>query len=217
MTRRHRDEGDPGAGGPPHLVDSVPMSSRYRRRHGATMGIATVGLLVGHWFAYTLASPHTEARRQMLEGSGHSYLGVAFQLAASAAVVGLLFLALWRTLGRGPRSSWSMDAATLVVVQASLFIGLEFGERIVSGAPFADLVEGPLLAYGLLAQALLAPIGATILWLTERSAVAVGSTGTATSVPPPPALSVVVVAANGPGHRRSSAVALGSRAPPIPG
>lgn len=179
------------------------------------MGLAAAALIVGHWFAYAFASPHGEARRQMLEGTGHSYLGAASQLAAAAAIVGLLWLIVWRSFGRGPRADWAKDATTLVVTQASLFIALEFGERIVSGAPLDDLVEGPLLAYGLLAQANLALLGAALLWLTERSAHGVGSTQSAPSVPPQPALSLIATGAARLGYRRSSAVVLGSRAPPI--
>ena len=178
------------------------------------MGLAAAALIVGHWFAYAFASPHGEAR-QMLEGTGHSYLGVASQLAAAAAIVGLLWLIVWRSFGRGPRADWASDAATLALTQASLFIALEFGERIVSGAPLDDLLEGPLLAYGLLAQAILALLGAALLWLTERSAHAVGSTGSTPSLPPPPALSLIVTGAGRLGYQRSSAVDLGSRAPPI--
>ena len=181
------------------------------------MGLAAAALIVGHWFAYAFSSPHGEAHHQMLEDTGHSYLGVASQLAAAAGIVCLLWLILWRSSGRGPRASWAKDAMTLVVTQASLFVAMEFGERLVSGAPLDELVEGPLLAYGLLAQAILALLGAALLWFTERSADAVRATGSEPSVSPPLPLSLIVTGATRFGYRRSSAVVLGSRAPPIPG
>jgi hypothetical protein len=141
-------------------------------------GIAVAGLVLGHLATYALRYPDPDHRGLVLASTGHAYLPALAHLACLLAAAALATI-VGRSWGGGDRSvrSFAGIAAALVIAQASGFVGPEILERVVSGSPLHELFAGPLLAIGVVAQVLLALIGAAIAtWLrrtTERLSAAV--------------------------------------------
>lgn len=136
----------------------------------ATVGVAGSGLLLGHWLAYALGTPHAHAREELLHATGHGYLPYATQVALLAGALGLAALFLARVSNREGRGSFGLDAATLAVVQSVTFVAMEAGERLASGASLHDLTHGRLLTIGLAVQISVAVAGAGVLRLIDRAA-----------------------------------------------
>jgi hypothetical protein len=152
----------------------VPRSRYERRLRGVSIfSFAIAGLVLGHALAYVLAVPDPHHRDLILARTGHDYLPALTQLALilsfAAAATAFALGALAR------RDVWSSGsgslAARLVVVQVCAFVGQELVERVVTGAPLADLVQDHLLLAGISAQIVVALAGAALLrWLTRTAA-----------------------------------------------
>jgi hypothetical protein len=189
------------------------MSEPHPRRAAATVGVAGAGLVLGHWVAYALGTPHAHARDEVLRATGHGYLPYATQVAVLGAALSLAALFLARLTRREGRGSFVRDAAVLAAAQSIAFVAMEVGERLASGASMHDLTHGPLLALGLAVQLVVAIAGAGLLRLTDR--VAEGADALAAIVAPPAPFPVTAVA----GHAavaplRPAMRATASRAPP---
>ena len=146
------------------------MRGTHPRRAVATVGVAGSGLLLGHWLAYALGTPHAHAREELLHATGHGYLPYATQVALLAGALGLAALFLARVSNREGRGSFRLDAATLAAVQSVTFVAMEAGERLASGASLHDLTHGKLLTIGLAVQISVAVAGAGVLRLIDRAA-----------------------------------------------
>lgn len=189
------------------------MTAPDRGRTAAWVGVAGAGLVLGHWLAYAIHSPHEHAREQLLRATGHGYLPYATKLAVLAGILGVASLFLARLTHRAGRRSFVGDAVTLAAVQTSAFAAMEVGERLLSGASLHDLTHGPLLAIGLAVQLALALAGALVLRLTDRAAQAAEQLRGAV---PPRERALLVAVPIGPSlaARRRAFRAGGSRAPP---
>jgi hypothetical protein len=152
------------------------MAERRAVRGLPLAGVATVGVLVGHWLAYVVAVPDPAARAGILAASGHSYWVLAIKLAVVLAVVGVGTLVLRHlsgTVGRpGDRpetQTLSEIAAKLSVIQVFAFTGMELAERVTVGAPVGHLFHHRIFLVGLAVQVLVSCAGAVILSWLDRA------------------------------------------------
>jgi hypothetical protein len=193
------------------------MADGYRCRTGA-LGVATVGILAGHWLTYVLDVPHAQTRATELARTGHGYLPIAGQLATVCMAFTLASLFLDRVTrpraGRAPTTTALV--ARLAALQTGAFVAMELTERAVAGAGFADLLHGGLLPLGIALQLALAVVGAILLRLVLRAADLVAAAAPARSALPDPASLTFGIPAS-PAHARSSVGgAVAARAPPSP-
>jgi hypothetical protein len=132
-----------------------------------------VGVLVGHWLAYTVAFPAVAVRQYVLQEAGHSYWLNAVRFAVVLAVAGLAVV-----VGRHARSaldpateSFTSVARRLAGAQVSAFAAMEVVERLVSGAPLGHLLDHNVFFLGLAAQVVVACAGALfLLWFGRATA-----------------------------------------------
>src|SRR5215216_5982427 len=112
-----------------------------RLRDASTFAFAVAGLMLGHALAYVLALPDPYHRDIVLARTGHDYLPAATQLALIFAFAAVATAAAQGILERreAPPHCFHALAVRLVLVQVSAFVGQEFVERLVSGAPLAEL------------------------------------------------------------------------------
>ena len=189
------------------------MRGTHPRRTVATVGVAGAGLVLGHWVAYALGTPHAHARDELLDATGHGYLPYATQVALLAGAIGLVALFLARFSRREGRGSFGADAAVLAAVQSITFVVMEVGERLASGASLHDLAQGNLLALGISVQVAMAVVGALVLRATDRFAEEADARSRVAPLPlPRPLATVAAVPFVAP--RRPSMRAAASRAPP---
>jgi hypothetical protein len=135
--------------------------------------VASVSVLIGHWLAYMAAVPHAGLRDELLLTSGHGYwlLAVKASLVLGAAALAGAAVDAVRRRRAGGVPAWSARSAlfSLVVVQLCAFSLLEAGERILAGEPWQTMLHHDVYAWGLLAQLLIAPLGAAFLALLARA------------------------------------------------
>jgi hypothetical protein len=183
-------------------------------------GVAVAGAVVGHMVAYLLAVPSPTVRVALLGATGHAYWTAAI---AAASVLGLASLAATlrrrfragRLAGRPePGERLGIVAGQLAGFQIAIYLVQETLERLEAGIPAHALLDGRLLATGVIVQMAIALALAVLLTLAGRAAEAVGRAlrGPArhlerTGQPLP---DLVVVA----WPSRLLAAGLGSRAPP---
>ena len=132
-------------------------------------GVAVAGAVVGHTLAYVLAVPHPGARLVLLATTGHTYWSTAI---AVAVVCGLASVAssLVRQFRAGllppqrpPERSVGRLAGHLGLVQVAIYLVQETLERVAVGASPGSLLQGRLLAVGLVAQLVVAVVLAVVL------------------------------------------------------
>jgi hypothetical protein len=166
-------------------------------------GISVAGLALGHLATYALLYPDPDHRGLVLSSTGHAYLPALANLAcvlaaaAAAAVVGRG----WCGRERSPEATFASLAGALAVTQACAFTGQEILERVITGSPLRDLISGPLLVLGMVAQVTLAVVGAGIAtWLrrTTQRVAATAPSVTRTRMWHPGALVLLVVPDLGP-------------------
>lgn len=135
--------------------------------------VASVAVLVAHWIAYFVAVPHAGLRDELLLTSGHGYWLLAVKVSlvlGTAALAGSGLEAIHRRrVVAAPDASWRRILPPLLVVQLCAFTMLEAGERILAGEPWQTMLHHDVYAWGLLAQVLVAPIGAAVLALLGRA------------------------------------------------
>lgn len=152
-------------------------ASARRSRLLGPLGVtatALAGVVGGHRLAYLVAFGDQDARHALLADTGHPYLSTASLLAMALGtwVVGAVAT---RHLRGGERGTGTARvAARLALLQVTLFVLLEVGERVASGAPLEGLLHHGLLPIGLAVQ-LLAAVGfALILRAVAGAAEALG-------------------------------------------
>ena len=180
----------------------------------ATLGVAGAGLVLGHWLAYAIDSPHALARHELLRDTGHAYLPYATQIALLASAIGLVGLFLTRLTRRERPDSFAGDVARLAGVQSAAFLVMEIGERLLSGSSLHDLTNGPLLVIGIGVQLVMAVAGALVLRLTEHAAEVAESLDRAPAASFSPSLVIGAPLAATVMPMRPAMRATASRAPP---
>jgi hypothetical protein len=153
------------------------MNGRGHRLRLLTLfASAAAGLVGAHLLGYLVVAPGDIARSFLLTQTGHGYLSRAITLAVASAIVAGLTSALLGVL-RASRPGWSGAhwpglAVRLSLLQVAGFLALETAERLLAGAPLADL-GGPVLAVGVPLQVVVAMLGAAVLALIDRAAAVV--------------------------------------------
>jgi hypothetical protein len=134
------------------------------------VAVAAAGVVVGHLLTYLIAIPHAHEREALLRETGHSYFPVLAQLALLAGAVALGALFLRQLTGIGWLRSRPMSLfARLACTQVGAFAAMEVAERLVSGAPLAELVHDHIFV-GLLVQVAIAWLGARVIEALSRAA-----------------------------------------------
>ena len=132
----------------------------------AALGLAGLGL--AHVLEYLALVPNAHHRSHLLAATGHEYLPSALSAVGflAAVAVAIAFVGGFRAGACG--SARSAETTTrpdwaryLPVAQALAFIVVEVAERVVAGAPLADL--GPVLVLGLPLQVLAGMVGGRVL------------------------------------------------------
>jgi hypothetical protein len=123
-------------------------------------GAALAGAVVGHILTYLVAFVNPHSRQAALDETGHSYwnLAVAMAIAVGVWSAGLLVLRRFRRTRREdqPEGGLFHSACRLAILQVTLFVCLEVGERLAAGAPLRGLIGHDLLPLGLVFQVLVA-------------------------------------------------------------
>lgn len=138
---------------------------------------AAAGLIGAHVLTYFIALPDAIVRSLVLRNTGHGYIGPAVVIAVVALLFGVIgSAAIGYARGRrGERSAarWRHAALRIAGTQTVAFLLLETAERGVAGRrPVAlDLM---LLAVGILVQALVGCLAATVLTFVGRAGELVG-------------------------------------------
>jgi hypothetical protein len=187
------------------------------RRRAAALGVASAGIVAGHWLTYLVDVPHAQARAAELARTGHAYLSLAGEFATVLMAITLAALFLGRLLHpEGPAAPLPVLACRLGLLQAGVFVMMELIERTVAGTGFGDLARGGLLPLGVLIQLGVALIGAVLLRLVLRAADRV-ATALPTSAPFPRSTALSFDLPPAPARRTRLAVATaGVRGPPSP-
>ncbi len=189
------------------------MSPR-RSVRGVTLGVASGGVLLGHWLAYLIVDPVASTRAAVLGSTGHAYLGSATWLGLGASLAALAAVFLGRMMYRNDVDLPGRAlGARLAGFQVGAFLAMEVGERLAAHVPLGQLSHGPLMPVGIATQIAVAALGAlvvhTLCRAADRAAEVLGS-----SIPPPRILSArVAVVPAAPLARIAVPVATG-RGPP---
>lgn len=123
-------------------------------------GAALAGAVVGHILTYLVAFVTPHSRQAALDESGHSYWNLAVATAIAVGVWSAAVLILRHFRQRGleevPDRGLFRSACRLAILQVTLFVCLEVGERLAAGAPLRGLIGHDLLPLGLVFQVLVA-------------------------------------------------------------
>src|SRR5512132_3920834 len=128
-------------------------------------GVAVAGAVVGHMVAYVVAVPSPTVRVALLGATGHAYWNAAI---AAATVLGLL------SERPSPDEHVGRLAGQLAGFQLAIYLVQETLERLEAGIPPHALVDGRLLATGVVVQTAIALVLAVLLALAGRAAEAAG-------------------------------------------
>jgi hypothetical protein len=202
-------------------MTAYALGMRWRRvaQRLPLTGVAVAGAVVGHMVAYILAVPSPTARVVLLGATGHAYWTAAIAaasvlgLASLAATVGRRFRA--GLLARHPQPDERLGrlAGQLAGFQVAIYLLQETLERLEVGIPVHGLLDGRLLAIGVVVQAAVAVALAVALVAAGRVAEAAGR---ALRRPPrhPEPIGRPVAGLVGAWPSRLLGAGLGSRAPP---
>lgn len=193
------------------------MSATPRVRGLPLFGVALAGLVLGHTLSYLLAVPDPLHRDLILERTGHTYLPIAGEAALVIFLAGVatLLARAWASRGRDDVEGFASLAGLLALVQVAAFLGQEVLERLVAGAPLAELAHDHVLSIGIGVQIVAALLGAAALrWLARASAHLVRAVVAARVALPRPALAAALPTT--PDHPRGRVAirARNVRAPP---
>jgi hypothetical protein len=145
--------------------------------------LLAAGSLTAHSLAYRIVQPGAEPRRELLNGTGHGYLGALPFLAGgliALLVAATVCYALRATRGRPVRTpSWP-----LILLPPLGFAIQEHAERFVAGA--GDVPATALEPTFLVGMALQLPFALVAFLAARRLARAATELGKALSAPPQP-------------------------------
>ena len=143
-------------------------------------GTAAVGVLVAHAAAFILAAPNPHVREELLASTGHGYWAVAIAAGVGVFVAGLAGL-VWdglRASVPAPMGDvFRRFSLRLAILQITGFVVLEAAERLAAGGSVADLWATSVLGIGIMAQVLVALIGAAVVATLSRVVAALASVG----------------------------------------
>ena len=143
-----------------------------------TLALAITGVVIGHSLAYWAAAPSSVTRAQLLHATGHAYWNTAVLGAVlgglwfAADHVARLFLAGRRSL-HTPTTPADLKPV-LRVLQVTLFVALEVGERAAAGVPLSSTLGHRVFLLGVLLQLVIAPALAALVGVLGAAARAVG-------------------------------------------
>ena len=151
-----------------------------RPRPRNLLGVAMVGVVVGHSLAYFTALPNASARADLLARTGHSYWHGAVLLALALSAVAFArhirdHVRFSLTEGAAGQS-YLLVAAWLAVVQVSAYVIIELTERLASGYPMQQTFHSFLPLIGVAIQVLVACVTTLLLRLLAKAAEAFAST-----------------------------------------
>jgi hypothetical protein len=132
-------------------------------------GVAVAGAVIGHTLAYVLAVPHPGARLVLLATTGHTYWSTAIAVAVVCGLASVAsslirqFRAGLLAARRPPERSLGRLAGRLAMLQVGIYLVQETLERVAVGASPGSLLQGRLLAVGLVAQLVVALALAVVL------------------------------------------------------
>ena len=142
------------------------------------MGVAVGGVLAGHWLTYLVVAPIAGSRATILHQTGHSYLGLANDLALVAALAALASMFIAQLTGPEPAGHLLGITGRVVRFQVCAFVALEVLERVTAGSPLSELIRSGILPIGVAAQITIGFLASfAIRWLlraADRVATALG-------------------------------------------
>jgi cytochrome bd-type quinol oxidase subunit 2 len=143
-----------------------------RRLRLLLAGAAAAGVILAHAAAFLIAEPHSHAREELLASTGHRYWALTITVALAILVGGLYSLVMSRIRAARPLSPGAMfleSAPRLALLQVVGFVLLESIERLSVGHPLSELFTEPVVVIGVVAQILVATLGAAVLALLSRA------------------------------------------------
>ena len=136
------------------------------------------GVLVGHWLTYLAVAPIAGSRATILHQTGHSYLGLANDLALVAALAAMASMFIAQLTSPAPAGHLLGITGRVVRFQVCAFVALEVLERVTAGSPLSELIRSGILPIGVAAQVAIGILAAfAIRWLlrtADRVAAALG-------------------------------------------
>lgn len=142
------------------------------------MGVAVGGVLAGHWLTYLAVAPIAGPRATILHQTGHSYLGLANDLALVAALAAMASMFISQLANPEPAASILGITGRVVRFQVCAFVALEVLERLTAGSPLSELIRSGILPMGVGAQITIGFLAAFVIrWLlrtADRVAAALG-------------------------------------------
>ena len=183
---------------------------------GAVLGVAGLGLVLGHWLTYLLDVPDAHARAAVLAQSGHAYLPFATRVATIAGIATFAVAFLGRLVRHDRDWSARSTFAWLAGFQVGAFLTMEILERATSGASVLHLFHGTILPVGILVQLVIAAVGVVLLRLLLRAADAIADLLHGTPSPFGPALVWAVRDLRRVGPRAQILLLAPTRGPPAP-
>ena len=142
------------------------------------MGVAVGGVLAGHWLTYLVVAPLAGSRATILHQTGHSYLGLANDLALVVALAAMASMFIAQLTSPVPTGSLLGVTGRVVRFQVCAFVAMEVLERVTAGSPLSELIRAGILPIGIAAQITIGFLAAfAIRWLlrtADRVAAALG-------------------------------------------
>jgi hypothetical protein len=184
-----------------------------------TLALAITGVVIGHSIAYWAAAPSTVTRAALLHATGHAYWNTAvlgavlggLWFAADHAV--RLFLAGRRALAT-PAAPADLKAV-LRVLQVTLFIALEVGERAAAGVPLSSILGHRVFVLGILLQLVIAPTLARLVGFLGAAARAAGCVARGEAFVSAPGVGALRVFSAAPRVSAVPSTPCGIRGPPL--
>ena len=134
------------------------------------MGVAVGGVLAGHWLTYLAVAPIAGSRATVLHRTGHSYLGLANDLALVVALAAMASLFITQLATPEPAGRPLGITGRVVRFQVCAFIALEVLERVTAGSPLSELIRSGILPVGVASQIAIGFLGAfAIRWLLRAA------------------------------------------------
>jgi hypothetical protein len=140
------------------------------RRRLATMAVAVGGVLAGHWLTYLVVAPIAGSRAMILHQTGHSYIGLANDVALVAALTAMASMFIAQLTNPAPAGHLLGISGRVVRFQVCAFVALEVLERVTAGSPVTELIRTGILPIGIAAQLVIGMLAAfAIRWLLRAA------------------------------------------------